>query len=68
VSFREKTNREKEVLKWIDDRVSSEKSKLKKLNNDGYGNSVAAGMAMGYVEACEYFREQMEWLNQDTIA
>lgn len=68
VSLREKTNREKDILEWIDDRISSQKSKLKMLNNGGYGNSIAAGMAMGYIEACEDFREQMEWLKQDTIA
>lgn len=59
MSLREKTNREKEVLKWIDDRVSSEKSKLKKLNNDGYGNSVAAGMALGYIDACNDLLEML---------
>jgi len=54
-----KTNRESEFELRVLERISREQHSLKKLSSEGYGNSVAAGMAIGYIDACNDLLEML---------
>lgn len=54
-----KTNREAEFELMVLERITREQHRLKKLSSEGYGNSVAAGMAIGYIDACNDLLEML---------
>lgn len=54
-----KTNREAEFELMVLERITREQHRLKNLSSEGYGNSVAAGMAIGYIDACNDLLEML---------